>query len=159
MHIQQPLCDLEYYAFVYGRNPTLAVTGCHIFWLSNQLKLRVTQKKVSNSRSGWGGYAIIISDVLSGYLLEILSSLDARDIAIEDDCPDDSDILSSLIIQEVLGINISATEGDANMTEIRVSVARVDESGGIIAATEEDICAWNNGERWGNELPTVPDNK
>ena len=60
----------------------------------------------------------------------------------------------------MLGINISATKGDANMTEIHVSAARVDESGGLIAATEEeDIWAWNNGEKWGNELPTVPDNE
>ena len=89
-----------------------------------------------------------------------LEELDARDVAMEDDCPDDSDVPSSLVIQEVLGINISATEGDANMTETHVSAARVDESGGLIAATEEeDIWAWNNGERWGNELPTVPDNE
>ena len=89
-----------------------------------------------------------------------LEEPDARNVAMEDDCPDDSDVPSSLVIQEVLGINISATEGDANMTETHVSVARVDESGGLIAATEEeDIWAWNNGERWGNELPTVPDNE
>jgi len=78
----------------------------------------------------------------------------------EDDCPDDSDVPSSLVIQEVLGINISTTEGGANMSEIHVSVARLDESGGLVAATEEeDIWAWNNGEKWGNELPTVPDNE
>ena len=43
------------------------------------------------------------------------------------------------------------------MTKIHVSAVRLDESGGLIAATEEDIWAWNNGEKWGNELPTVPD--
>jgi hypothetical protein len=80
----------------------------------------------------------------------------------EDDCPDDSDVPSSLVIQEVLGVTISesATEGGANMTEIHVSVARLDELGGLIAATvEEDIWAWNNGKKWGDELPTVPDNE
>ena len=46
-----------------------------------------------------------------------------------------------------------------NMSEVHVSVARLDESGGLVAATEEDIWAWNNGEEWGNELPTVPDNE
>ena len=77
-----------------------------------------------------------------------------------DDCHDDSDISSSLIIQEMLGINISATEDSTNMTTIHVSVARLDESGGLVAATEdEDIWAWNNGQKWGNELPTVPDNE
>ena len=61
---------------------------------------------------------------------------------------------------EVLSINISATEGGANMSEIHVLAARLDESGGLVAATEEeDIWAWNNGEKWGNELPTVPDKK
>jgi hypothetical protein len=80
----------------------------------------------------------------------------------EDDCPDDSDVPSSLVIQEVLGVTISesATEGGANMTEIHVSAARLDELGGLVAATEEeDIWAWNNGEKWGDELPTVPDNE
>jgi hypothetical protein len=61
---------------------------------------------------------------------------------------------------EVLGINISATEGGANMSEIHVLAARLDESGGLVAATkEEDTWAWNNGEKWGNELPNVPDNE
>jgi hypothetical protein len=61
---------------------------------------------------------------------------------------------------EVLSINIPATEGSANMSEIHVLVARLDESGGLVAATEEeDIWVWNNGEKWGNELPTVPDNE
>ena len=70
-------------------------------------------------------------------------------------------ILSSLVIQKVLRINISATEGSVNMSEIHVSAARLDELGGLVAAMEEeDICTWkNNGEKWGNELPTVPDNK
>ena len=40
-----------------------------------------------------------------------LEEPDAHNVAMEDDCPDDSDVRSSLVIQEVLGINISATEG------------------------------------------------
>ena len=60
----------SYCTFVYGRNPTSSVTGCHIFWLSNQLILCVTQGKVSNS--GPGLYTIIISDVFSGHLLSFL---------------------------------------------------------------------------------------
>ena len=76
-----------------------------------------------------------------------------------DDCHDNSDILSSLIIQEVLGINIFATEDSTNMTAIHVSATRLNESVGLVTAIEEeDIWAWNNGKRWGNELPTVPDN-
>jgi hypothetical protein len=34
---------------------------------------------------------------------------------------------------EVLGINISATEGGANMSKIHVLAARLDESGGLVA--------------------------
>jgi len=53
-----------------------------------------------------------------------------------------------------------STEGGANMSEIYVLVARLDELGSFVTATEEeDIWAWNNGKKWGNELPTVPDNK
>ena len=62
----------------------------------------------------------------------------------------------------MLGIDISATEErlSANMSKIHVSAARFDELGGLVtAAEEEDVWAWNNGEEWGNELPTVPDNE
>ena len=46
------------------------------------------------------------------------------------------------------------------MSKIHVSAARFDELGGLVtAAEEEDVWAWNNGEEWGNELPTVPDNE
>ena len=89
-----------------------------------------------------------------------LKETDAHDVAMVDDCHDNSDILSSLVIQEVLGINISATEDSTNMTAIHVSAARLDESGGLVTAIEEeDIWAWNNGKKWGNELSTVPDNE
>ena len=89
-----------------------------------------------------------------------LEELDAPNIAMDDNCPNDSDVLSSLIIQEVLGVNISTTKGDVNMSEIHFSAARLNESGGLVTATEEeDIWAWNNGEKWGNELPSVPDNE
>ena len=47
----------------------------------------------------------------------------------------------------------------SQMSEIHVLVARLDGSGGLVTATEEDIWAWNNGKKWDNELPTVPDNK
>ena len=53
-----------------------------------------------------------------------------------------------------------ATEGGVNMSKIYVLVARLDESGSFVTATEEeDTWAWNNGEKRGNELPTVPDNE
>ena len=43
-----------------------------------------------------------------------LKEPDAHNTTMEDDCPDNLDILSSLIIQEVLRINISTTEDSAN---------------------------------------------
>ena len=47
-----------------------------------------------------------------------------------------------------------------NMSEIYVLVATLDESGSFVTATEEeDTWAWNNGEKRGNKLPTVPDNE
>ena len=53
-----------------------------------------------------------------------------------------------------------ATEGSVNMSKIYVLVARLDELGSLVTATEEEnIWAWNNGEKGGNELPTVPDNE
>ena len=67
-----------------------------------------------------------------------LEEPDTHDITMEDDCPDNLDILSSLIIQEVLSINISATGSNANMTKIHVFSARVDESSGLVTAMEED---------------------
>ena len=61
---------------------------------------------------------------------------------------------------EVLSINISATEGGVNISKIHVLAARLDESGSLVTATEEeDIWVWNNGKKWGNELPNIPDNE
>lgn len=88
-----------------------------------------------------------------------LEELDAHNAAMEDDCPDDLDVPSSFVIQEALSVTTSTTKGSVNMTEIHISVARLDESGGLVAATEEDIWAWNNGEKWGDELSIVPDNE
>ena len=51
-----------------------------------------------------------------------LEEPDACNIAMEDNCPDNSDVLSSLIIQEVLIIHISATEGSVNMSKIHVLI-------------------------------------
>ena len=67
-----------------------------------------------------------------------LKEPDDHNIAMEDDCLDDQDVPSSLVIQEVLRTNISPTKGGANMSEIHVLAARLDESGGLVAATEEE---------------------
>jgi hypothetical protein len=78
----------------------------------------------------------------------------------EDDCPMIWMFCPASLFREALSITISAMEGSANMTKIHVSAARLDESGSLVAATEEeDIWAWNNGEKWGDELPTALDNE
>ena len=47
-----------------------------------------------------------------------------------------------------------------NISKIHVLAARLDESGSLVTATEEeDIWVWNNGKKWGNELPNIPDNE
>ena len=56
-----------------------------------------------------------------------------------------------------LSITISETQGGTNMSEIHVSAARLDDSGGLVAATEESMWAWNDGERWSNKPPVVQD--
>jgi hypothetical protein len=68
-----------------------------------------------------------------------LEEPDAHNVAMEDDCPNDSDVPSSLVIQDVLRINISATEGGVNMSEIHISAARLDESGGLVAVQRRRI--------------------
>ena len=70
----------------------------------------------------------------------------------------DSDIPSRLVIQHALSITISEAEGGANMSELNVSAAKLGDSGGLMAATdEENIWVWNWGEKWGDEPPTVAD--
>jgi hypothetical protein len=45
------------------------------------------------------------------------------------------------------------------MSELNVSAAKLGDSGGFVAAMdEENIWAWNRGENWGDEPLTVADN-
>jgi hypothetical protein len=53
-----------------------------------------------------------------------------------EECLNDSDIPSRLVIQRTLGITISKAEGDANMSELNVSAAKLGDSSGLVAATE-----------------------
>jgi hypothetical protein len=77
----------------------------------------------------------------------IIHSIEELDISMEEECSDDSDIPSRLVIQQALSITISQTEGNVNMSENHVSAARLDVSGGLVVATaEEDMWAWNHSE-------------
>jgi hypothetical protein len=64
------------------------------------------------------------------------------------DCDDDADVASSAVIKDAL--DLVAPDGSS---EGSVCVTRAP-SGGLTAAGEgEDVWAWNNGEKWGDELP------
>ena len=77
-----------------------------------------------------------------------------------EECLDDSDIPSRLIIQHTLGITVSKTEGSANMSKLNVSAVKLGDSGGLVVAMdEENIWAWNWGEKQGDEPPAVEDNR
>lgn len=74
----------------------------------------------------------------------------------EDDSYDDTDVPSSAIIQDALGIAV--TGADVQVTDCIVQARKDDETGGLVAADEEEnVWAWNNGEKWGDELPMDED--
>jgi hypothetical protein len=74
----------------------------------------------------------------------------------DDDCNDNTDVLSSAIIHDQLGIIIS--KGDAQVSDCVVQTHKDREHGGLVAAdNKEDVWAWNDGEKWGDELPVVKD--
>ena len=68
----------------------------------------------------------------------------------EDDC-DNSDIPSSAVICDALGIEISGVDVDGH---ICVGSSKKDgEHGGLVADDEnKDVWVWNNGEKWGDKL-------
>jgi hypothetical protein len=70
----------------------------------------------------------------------------------EDDCHDDSDVPSSAVIHDQLGISISDTTQASNC----VMQARKDgDHGGLVADDdEENVWTWDDsGEKWGDDPP------
>jgi len=68
-----------------------------------------------------------------------------------DDSNDDTDVPSSAIIQDELGI---AVFGADQASDCVVRTRKDAEHGGLVAADEdEDVWAFNNGEKWGDEPP------
>ena len=46
------------------------------------------------------------------------------------------------------------------MSKLNISAAKLGDLDGLVAATdEENIWAWNLGEKWGDKPPTVADNR
>jgi hypothetical protein len=61
-------------------------------------------------------------------------------------------VLLSAVIHNQLGIIIS--EGDAQVSDCVVQTHKDREHGRLVAADdEEDVWAWNDGKKWGDELP------
>ena len=80
-----------------------------------------------------------------------IEDVEAQTPSLEDSC-DDTDVPSSLVVQDALGIEVP----DNVFEQMCVRQARKDdEHGGFVAdGDEENIWAWNNGEKWGDNLPT-----
>jgi hypothetical protein len=70
----------------------------------------------------------------------------------EDDNHDDTDVPSSAIILDALDIVVIGADDQASDCIVRAAKDKM--TGGLIAADEEEnVWAWNNGEKWGDELP------
>ena len=68
-----------------------------------------------------------------------------------DDSNDDTDVPSSAIIQDALGIAVSGAD---QASDCVVQTRKDTEHGGLVAADEdEDVWAFNNGKKWGDEPP------
>ena len=80
----------------------------------------------------------------------------AQEVSMGEDCDDDADIPSSAIIRDALGITVSGA--DLNVSHCVNHAQNVNEHQGLVAmGEEEDIWAWNKGEKWGDVLPTTED--
>ena len=68
-----------------------------------------------------------------------------------DDSNDDTDVPSSAIIQDALGIAVSGAD---QASDCVVWTRKDAEHGGLVAAEkDEDVWAFNNGEKWSGEPP------
>lgn len=81
---------------------------------------------------------------------------DAAQVAsMEEDC-DDTDVPSNAVIQDVLGITVS--NADLNVSNCVAHTQSTSDHRGLVAmGEEEDIWTWNNGLKWGDDLPTTED--
>ena len=66
-----------------------------------------------------------------------------------DDDNDDTDVPSSAIIQDALGVMVFGVD---QASDCVVGTRKDAEHGGLVAADDgENVWAFNNGERWGDE--------
>jgi hypothetical protein len=78
--------------------------------------------------------------------------------SMEGDCRDDSNVPTHLIIQEALGLTISADRDEATQAHC-VLQAKLDEDGNLVANDElENVWAYsNNAELWKDKAPELND--
>lgn len=73
------------------------------------------------------------------------------------ECNNDVDVPSSAVIHDTFGLTISTanTVGAICVTQVQKDPLG---GGGLVAGgDDEDVWAWNNGEKWGDELPVDED--
>ena len=77
--------------------------------------------------------------------------------SMEGDCCDNSNVPSHLVIQEALGLAVSA-DPDSEEAAHCVLQVRQDEDRNLVAGNEsENVWAYNNGELWGDKAPELDD--
>ncbi|KIM77329.1 hypothetical protein PILCRDRAFT_12147 [Piloderma croceum F 1598] len=87
--------------------------------------------------------------------VEGIEEEEAQAASMDGDCNDDVDISSADIIHDALGFRVSESDSDTDNVGYVSQVQRDSEHGGLVAAGEEEnVWAWNNGEKWGDELLT-----
>ena len=91
-------------------------------------------------------------------MVEGIEEEEAQAASMDGDCNDDVDISSSDVIHDALGFRVLKSDSDPDTSGCVGYVSQVQrdsEHGGLVAAGEEEnVWAWNNGEKWGDELPT-----
>jgi hypothetical protein len=73
-----------------------------------------------------------------------------------EDSHDDTDVPSSAVIEDALGY--SSCRSRQSSIQLHCTARKDSEHGGLVAADEsENVWAFNNGEKWGEEPPMVED--
>lgn len=73
----------------------------------------------------------------------------AQESSMEPECDDNADVPSSTIIQDALGLAVPG----ANLESICITQVQKVSGRLVVGGDSEDVWAWNNGERWGDDLP------
>ena len=75
-------------------------------------------------------------------------------LQMEDENHDDVDMPSSAIVSDTLGVAVCEINWHAEHCVLHTR-KDLDHHGLVATTEEENIWAWNDGEKWGDELPEV----